>query len=167
MRVVLALTAVLAVMPMAACAQPNPAANAASAPAAPAAQSGVSFLAQNALADGVVTTASGLQYKVIRSGPATGAHPGANDTATVNYEGKLLSGEVFDSSYTRNKPATFEVGGVIPGWTEALELMRPGDEWMLYIPPKLAYGFEQKGPIPPGSVLIFKVELISTGAQPD
>jgi len=125
------------------------------------AQSAVAFLAQNALNPGVKTLPSGVQYKIVKSGPATGAHPTASSTVTVNYEGSLVSGEVFDSSYKRGKPTSFEVGGVIDGWTEALQLMRPGDEWMLYIPPSKGYGNEQKGPIPPGSVLIFRVELLS------
>ena len=125
------------------------------------AQSAVAFLAQNALAPGVQTLPSGLQYKVLKSGPADGPHPTVDSRVTVNYEGTLLSGEVFDSSYKRGEPASFSVGGVINGWTQALQLMRPGDEWMLYIPPNLAYGAEQKGPIPPNSLLTFRVELIS------
>jgi peptidylprolyl isomerase/FKBP-type peptidyl-prolyl cis-trans isomerase FklB len=125
------------------------------------AQSAVAFLAQNALSPGVNTLPSGVQYTIVKSGPATGAHPAAASTVTVNYEGSLVSGEVFDSSYKRGTPSSFGVGAVIDGWTEALQLMRPGDEWMLYIPPSQGYGNVQKGPIPPGSVLIFRVELLS------
>jgi FKBP-type peptidyl-prolyl cis-trans isomerase len=119
------------------------------------------FLAANAKADGVVTLPSGLQYKVVQAGPAGGASPRADDQVQVNYEGKLLDGTVFDSSYQRGQPATFVVGELIPAWTEALQKMHPGDVWMLYAPPKLAYGEKGAGPIPPDSALVFKIELIS------
>ena len=118
------------------------------------------FLATNAKAEGVVTLPSGLQYRVLRAGPAGGASPLADDRVIVNYEGKLLDGQVFDSSYQRGHPETFQVGGLIPAWTEALQKMRPGDQWMLYAPPNLAYGEQGAGPIPPNSALIFKIELI-------
>jgi FKBP-type peptidyl-prolyl cis-trans isomerase len=118
------------------------------------------FLAANAKADGVVTLPSGLQYKVVQSGPAGGASPLADDHVIVNYEGKLLDGTVFDSTYQRGQPATFVVGELIPAWTQALKNMKPGDVWMLYSPPKLAYGPKGVGPIPPNSALIFKIELI-------
>ncbi len=121
----------------------------------------VAFLKKNAAAPGVHVTASGLQYKVITSGPASGPHPGPADEVKVNYEGKLLNGQVFDSSYARGEPAVMSVDHLIPAWTEALQLMRPGDVWMLYAPPALAYGDEGAGPIPPGSALIFKIELIA------
>jgi FKBP-type peptidyl-prolyl cis-trans isomerase FklB len=118
------------------------------------------FLAANAKKEGVVTTASGLQYRILEAG--TGRTPGATDTVTVNYRGTLIDGTEFDSSYSRNKPATFGVGGVIPGWTEALQLMQPGDKWQLFIPPEQAYGERGAGnKIPPNSLLIFEVELIS------
>jgi len=118
------------------------------------------FLAANAKAEGVITLPSGLQYKVVQSGAAGGASPRADDRVIVNYEGKLLDGTVFDSSYQRGQPATFTVGQLIPAWTLALQKMKPGDVWMLYAPPRLAYGEEGAGPIPPDSALIFKIELI-------
>ena len=118
------------------------------------------FLAQNAKQPGVVTLPDGLQYKVVRSGPATGAMPAPVDQVTVNYEGKLVDGTVFDSSYARNEPATFPLQGLVPAWKEALVMMRPGDEWTLYVPPALGYGAEDKGPIPGNSVMIFRIELL-------
>jgi peptidylprolyl isomerase/FKBP-type peptidyl-prolyl cis-trans isomerase FklB len=117
-------------------------------------------LAKNASAPGVRVTASGLQYRVLRSGPVGGLRPKAADEVKVNYEGKLLDGEVFDSSFERGTPAVMGLRGVIPGWSEALQLMRPGDEWLLYVPAALGYGDRSVGPIPPGSVLVFKVDLI-------
>lgn len=124
------------------------------------AKAGQAFLSANAKKPGVTTTASGLQYKIIT--PGAGVSPAANDTVTVNYEGKLINGTVFDSSYQRGKPATFVVNQVIPGWQEALKLMKPGATWMLYIPSKLAYGAQgAPGAIGPNETLIFKVNLIS------
>jgi len=123
---------------------------------------GDAFLAKNKTAAGVKTTASGLQYKVITAGK--GERPKAEDTVTVNYRGTLLDGTEFDSSYKRNQPATFPVKGVIPGWTEALQLMPVGSKWMLYIPPQLAYGERGAGRmIGPNSTLVFEVELLSIG----
>ncbi|MCX7124506.1 MAG: FKBP-type peptidyl-prolyl cis-trans isomerase [Gammaproteobacteria bacterium] len=123
-------------------------------------QDGQEFLAKNAKVAGVVTLPSGLQYLVVN--PGNGASPTANDTVTVNYEGKLINGKVFDSSYQRGTPATFKVGGVIKGWQEALQLMKPGATWMLYIPSSLAYGPQgSMGAIGPNETLIFKVDLIS------
>jgi FKBP-type peptidyl-prolyl cis-trans isomerase len=118
------------------------------------------FLATNAKAEGVVTLPSGLQYKVVQAGASGGASPLADDHVIVNYEGQLLDGAVFDSSYQRGHPETFVVGQLIPAWTEALQKMKPGDTWMLYAPPALAYGEKGAGPIPPNSALIFKIELI-------
>ncbi len=118
------------------------------------------FLAQNAKQPGVVTLADGLQYKVVRSGPASGAKPNPTDEVKVNYEGKLVDGTVFDSSYERGSPASFPLQGLVPAWKEALVMMRPGDEWTLYVPPALGYGAEDKGPIPGNSVMIFRIELI-------
>ncbi len=118
------------------------------------------FLAANAKAEGVITLRSGLQYKVLQAGAAGGASPRADDHVIVNYEGRLLDGTVFDSSYQRGAPDTFVVGQLIPAWTEALQKMKPGDVWMLYAPPKLAYGPKDAGPIPPNSALVFKIELI-------
>ncbi len=117
------------------------------------------FLADNAKRKGVVTTASGLQYRVLN--PGSGASPRPADDVTVNYRGTLLDGTEFDSSYKRGEPATFTVSKVIKGWTEALQLMKPGAKWELFIPPNLAYGDSGQGPIPPGSVLKFEVELLS------
>jgi FKBP-type peptidyl-prolyl cis-trans isomerase len=117
------------------------------------------FLAKNKTAPGVVTLPDGLQYKIIQSGPATGAHPGPRDTVKVDYEGKLIDGKVFDSSIARGKPAEFPLRGLIPAWIEAAQLMRPGDQWIIWAPPELAYGDEDKGPIPGGSVLEFRLNL--------
>lgn len=120
---------------------------------------GQAFLDANKLKDGVKVTASGLQYQVITSG--SGKTPAAADNVTVHYTGKLVDGTVFDSSVERNEPATFGVGQVIPGWTEALQLMHEGDKWLLVIPYELGYGERGAGgQIPPYSALIFEVELI-------
>jgi FKBP-type peptidyl-prolyl cis-trans isomerase FklB len=117
------------------------------------------FLAENKKRKGVVSLPSGLQYEIIR--PGTGPMPKADDTVETNYEGKLINGTVFDSSYKRGKPATFLVNGVIKGWTEALLLMKTGAKWKLYIPADLAYGSRSAGPvIGPGSTLIFDIELL-------
>jgi len=123
---------------------------------------GKKFLEENKTKEGVVTTASGLQYKVITEGK--GAKPKATDTVSVNYVGKLLNGEEFDSSIKRGQPATFPLDGVIPGWTEALQLMPLGSKWEIYIPADLAYGAGGQGPIPPSSTLIFEVELLEIKA---
>jgi FKBP-type peptidyl-prolyl cis-trans isomerase FklB len=118
------------------------------------------FLADNKKKDGVKTTASGLQYKVIKEG--NGGQPKSTDTVTVNYRGTLIDGTEFDSSFKRGQPATFPVGGVIKGWTEALQLMKAGSKYQLFIPPDLAYGEHSPGPqIPPNSALIFEVELMT------
>jgi peptidylprolyl isomerase/FKBP-type peptidyl-prolyl cis-trans isomerase FklB len=130
----------------------------------PPLQNAVTFMAQNALAEGVKTLPSGIQYKVIKSGPADGAHPTPEDLVKVNYEGSLTNGKVFDSSIAKGKPVTFQLKGLIPGWIDAMQYMRPGDEWVLYIPPNLGYGDEGAGPIPPNAVLVFKLELIAVGA---
>ena len=119
---------------------------------------GEKFLAENKTKDGVVTTESGLQYKVLKEG--TGATPTAADKVKVNYEGKLLDGTVFDSSYERKEPAEFGVTQVIKGWTEALQLMKEGSTYEVYIPYNLAYGERGSGSIKPFSTLVFKVELI-------
>ena len=117
------------------------------------------FLAENGKKPGVVTTKSGLQYQELKTG--SGESPKASDSVVVNYRGALLDGTEFDSSYKRGEPATFEVDRVIPGWTEALQLMKPGAKWKLFIPPQLAYDLRSRPPIPPGSMLIFDVELVS------
>ncbi|MDP1575117.1 MAG: FKBP-type peptidyl-prolyl cis-trans isomerase [Coxiellaceae bacterium] len=123
-------------------------------------KAGEAFLAKNAKEAGVVTLPSGLQYRIVHEG--NGANPKASDTVTVNYEGTLIDGTVFDSSYKRGQPATFKVGQVIAGWQEALKLMKPGATWMLYIPSNLAYGSHGAGAaIGPNETLIFKVDLLS------
>jgi FKBP-type peptidyl-prolyl cis-trans isomerase len=131
--------------------------------APPAAAASAAFLAKNATAPGVKVTASGLQYKVLTSGPADGVPPGPSDEVKVNYEGRLIDGTVFDSSYDRGEPAVLSVDRVIPAWTEALQMMKPGDTWMIYVPATLGYGDEGagEGKIPGGAALIFKIELIS------
>lgn len=122
---------------------------------------GRQFLEENASAEGVVTTASGLQYKVVTKGDST-ERPTADSTVTVHYRGTLVDGTEFDSSYRRGQPATFSLRGVIAGWTEGLQLMSPGDTFMFYIPPELAYGDRAQGQlITPNSTLIFEVELLS------
>lgn len=119
---------------------------------------GEKFLTENATKEGVKTTASGLQYKVITEG--TGPTPKATDTVIVNYEGKLIDGKVFDSSYERGMPAQFKVNEVIKGWTEGLQLMKKGSKYELYVPSELAYGEAGNPAIEPNSVLIFTVELL-------
>lgn len=123
-----------------------------------------SFLARNGKKKGVVTTASGLEYEVLKAG--RGSTPKSGDTVSVNYRGTLLNGKEFDSSYKRGQPATFPVDRVIPGWQEALKLMKPGAKWRLFVPPQLAYDLNPPmgAPIPPGSMLIFDVDLL--GIQP-
>lgn len=123
---------------------------------------GEKFLADNAKKEGVKTTASGLQYKVITEG--TGNSPKATDTVVVHYEGKLLDGKVFDSSYERGEPAQFPLNQVIPGWTEGLQLMKPGAKYEFFIPADLAYGEAGNPEIEPNSTLIFTVELLTEEA---
>ncbi len=122
---------------------------------------GKAFLEKNGQLEGVHTTASGLQYKVITEGVADGARPGPTSKVTVNYEGRHLNGEVFDSSYKRNKPITFPLNGVIAGWTEGLQLMTEGAKYRFFIPSELAYGPRGAGrSIKPDETLIFDVELL-------
>ncbi|MEW6392842.1 MAG: FKBP-type peptidyl-prolyl cis-trans isomerase [Pseudomonadota bacterium] len=123
------------------------------------AQAAKAFLEQNAKAPGVVSLPSGLQYKVVTSGPKDGPSPKLGDIIKVNYEGKLLNGQVFDSSFARGKAAIMPADGLIEGWLEALPKMHVGDEWTLYIPPELGYGSRDMGEIPPDSVLIFRLKL--------
>jgi FKBP-type peptidyl-prolyl cis-trans isomerase FklB len=121
---------------------------------------GEAFLAENKKKEGVKTLPSGVQYKVIKAG--TGKKPKLTDTVTVHYRGTLIDGTEFDSSYKRGQPASFQVSGVIPGWTEALQLMGEGAKWQLFVPSNLAYGERGTGgPIGPNATLIFEVELIS------
>jgi FKBP-type peptidyl-prolyl cis-trans isomerase FklB len=125
-------------------------------------EAGQNFLAENAKRDGVVTTATGLQYEVLTEG--SGDSPKETDQVTVHYHGTLIDGTVFDSSVERGQPATFPVNGVIPGWVEALQLMNPGAKYKLFIPSNLAYGERGAGgAIGPNATLIFEVELISIG----
>lgn len=121
---------------------------------------GEAFLAQNKTKEGVVTLPSGLQYQVLQEG--SGASPGPTDKVTTHYHGTLIDGTVFDSSYERGQPATFPVNGVISGWTEALQHMKEGAKWRLFLPSNLAYGAQGAGEdIGPHATLIFDVELIS------
>ncbi len=123
-------------------------------------QEGDAFLTENKQKEGVTTLPSGLQYTVIEAG--TGKTPKATDTVVTNYRGTLINGTEFDSSYKRGKPATFPVNGVIKGWTEALQLMKEGAKWKLFIPSDLAYGERGAGnTIGPNATLIFDIELIS------
>ena len=122
------------------------------------------FLATNATAKGVRSTASGLQYRVLAPGNARSPLPVPDSQVTVHYRGTLLDGSEFDSSYRRGQPATFGVDGVIKGWQEALVMMRPGAKWELFIPPDLAYGDAAPPAIPPGSLLRFEVELLAVSS---
>lgn len=125
-------------------------------------EAGQKFLDENAKKDGVVTTATGLQYEVLKEG--SGDSPKETDNVTVHYHGTLIDGTVFDSSVDRGQPATFPVNGVIPGWVEALQLMNPGAKYKLFIPSNLAYGERGAGgAIGPNATLVFEVELISIG----
>ncbi len=121
---------------------------------------GEAFLLANKKKKDVVTLPSGLQYKILKKG--SGASPKKEDSVTVEYTGKLLSGKVFDSSEKTGKPATFKLTQVIPGWTEALQLMKTGAQWEIYVPSKLAYGSRGiGGPIGPNETLVFNIKLIS------
>ena len=119
----------------------------------------MAFLEENKKKEGIMTLPSGLQYKVLAEG--SGKTPKAADNVTVNYKGTLINGAEFDSSYKRGTPTTFQVNKVVKGWTEALQLMKEGSKWQLFIPPELGYGDRGAGPVPPNSALIFEVELIS------
>src|SRR5213083_1998099 len=129
------------------------------------ASEGTKFLEENKKKEGVKTTASGLQYKVVKEG--TGAQPKATEMVTVNYRGTLINGTEFDSSYKRGEPATFPVNGVIKGWTEALQLMKAGSKYQLFIPSNLAYGERSVSPdLGANSTLIFEVELMDAKPAP-
>jgi FKBP-type peptidyl-prolyl cis-trans isomerase len=120
------------------------------------------FLQENATKAGVQVTSSGLQYRVVRAADAALPRPTAQDRVRVHYEGRLVDGAVFDSSYRRGAPAEFGLSEVIPGWTEGLQLMRPGEEFTLYVPPEIGYGAMGGGPeIPPNAALVFRVELLA------
>ena len=128
-------------------------------PVPPATAAGPDFLTRNAAAKRVVTTASGLQYFIFKSGPKAGRSPVGSDTVNFDYEGKLITGETFDSSFARGEPLSGAVDGFVPGFTEALKLMKPGDEWIVWIPPQLGYGERATGTIPANSVLRFRLAL--------
>jgi FKBP-type peptidyl-prolyl cis-trans isomerase FklB len=119
------------------------------------------YMAKNAKAPGVVVLPSGLQYKVIHSGPDGGQHPAKGDEIKINYTGSLPSGQVFDSTTNSGQPAVMKLDNLVPGWMEALPKMKPGDEWLLFVPPNLGYGPDGQPPvIPPNSVLVFDVTLL-------
>ncbi len=124
------------------------------------------FMESNAKAEGVQTLPSGLQYKIVASGPAGAPSPDRNDLVRVDYEGALTDGTVFDSSFTRGQPYVTTAEQVVPGWTEALQRMKVGDEWMLYVPPALGYGEQDQGKIPPNSVLVFRIKLLDVAPVP-
>ncbi|MDI3322782.1 FKBP-type peptidyl-prolyl cis-trans isomerase [Pontibacterium granulatum] len=124
-------------------------------------KAGEEFLVENAKREGVVTLESGLQYEIVEAGEENGEKPSASSKVRTHYHGTFIDGKVFDSSYDRGQPAEFPVGGVIAGWTEALQLMTKGAKWRLYIPYNLAYGAQgSPGGIPPYSALVFDVELL-------
>jgi len=129
-------------------------------------QAAAFFLKTNAAAPGVITLPSGLQYKVTASGPSGGISPDGDDLVRVEYEGSLTNGEVFDSTYERGQPAVFTPEEVIPGWREVLQRMKVGDEWIVYVPPELGYKDRQAGPIPPHSVLVFRLKLLDVAHTP-
>ncbi len=118
------------------------------------------FMEKTAKEPGVLKLPSGVLYRVVSSGPTDGISPHRADDVKVHYEGKLVSGDIFDSSFDRGSPAVMKLGGLIPAWIEALQKMRPGDEWILYVPPAMGYGEQGGGPIPPNAVLIFRIRLI-------
>ncbi len=162
-RILIATAAVmLAAGPLAACKKGGTSDAAASA----ADTAAKAWMANNAKQPGVVSLPNGLQYKILASGPATGAHPRPQDQIKIQYEGKLTNGTVFDSTMQEGVPHVFPLGGLIPGWVAGLQLMRPGDDWILYVPPELGYGAhpEEHGAdqIPANAVLIFRIQLIDT-----
>ena len=124
------------------------------------------FMAENAGQDRVETLPSGVQYRVDRAGSPDGAQPDANDLVRVHYEGRLLDDTVFDSSYQRGVPSAMPLDQLIPAWQEAIPQMRVGDEWTLWVPPEQGYGEQGSGPIPPNSVLVFRIELLDVAPVP-
>ena len=124
------------------------------------------FMEQNGRQAGVETLPSGVQYRVDRAGSPDAAQPDSNDLVMVNYEGRLTDGTVFDSSYQAGRPASFALDGLIPAWEEAIPHMRVGDEWTLWVPPAQGYGEQGQGPIPPNSVLVFRIELLDVAPVP-
>jgi peptidylprolyl isomerase/FKBP-type peptidyl-prolyl cis-trans isomerase FklB len=160
MRVLIVFAALL-LAPVAHAAQLPPAAAASPAAQDPAAQDPAVYMAGIAKQPGVVVTDSGLAYKITRSGAASGLHPRLGDQVRVGYEGRLTDGTVFDSSAANGGPLVMTVGQLVPGWNEALQLMRPGDDWTLYVPPGLGYGDQPTGPIPANSVMVFRLQLLA------
>lgn len=124
------------------------------------------FMTSNARREGVQSLPSGIQYKVVTSGPASGEHPDRNDLVRVDYEGTLTDGTVFDSSFQAGQPAVFTVSDVVPGWTEILQHMRAGDEWVVYLPPALGYGEQGRPGIPPNAVMVFRLKLLEVARAP-
>ena len=158
----LAMVALLA-GPLAACDRTPPAADETAAQNLRAAEF---FLTSNARTEGVQSLPSGVQYKVVRSGPPAGVRPDRNDLVRVDYEGTLTDGTVFDSSYQAGQPAVFTVSDVVPGWTEILQQMRVGDEWIVYLPPALGYGEAGRPGIPPNAVMVFRLKLLDIARAP-
>ncbi|NKB76775.1 MAG: hypothetical protein GKR96_06910 [Gammaproteobacteria bacterium] len=129
---------------------------------------GEAFLSENGKKEGVTTTESGLQYSVVNQGDAAGNSPGPDDTVVVHYEGTLIDGTIFDSSYERGEPATFSLNGIVKGWTEALQLMKVGDKWKVVLPSELAYGQRGAGEqIGPNATLVFLIELLEVKTSPN
>ena len=128
----------------------------------------MAFLEKNKTREGVVVTESGIQYQILKSGDSSGVSPESEDAVLVHYEGKLVDGTIFDSSRARQAPARFSLTGVIPGWSEVLQLMRPGDVWSVVFPPEMAYGESGAGSaIGPNQVLLFEIELIEVLKSPN
>ena len=124
------------------------------------------FMTSNARREGVKSLPSGVQYTVTRSGPAGGVRPDRNDLVRVDYEGTLTNGRVFDSSFQNGQPAVFTVSDVVPGWTEILQQMRVGDEWVVYLPPASGYGEDGRPGIPPNAVMVFRLKLLEVAPVP-
>ena len=129
-------------------------------------EAGQAFLEKNAGEEGVRTLPGGIQYKVLQSGPAGGESPDSNDLVRVDYEGSLIDGTVFDSSYERGQPAVFTLGTVVEGWTEVLQHMKVGDEWVVYLPAAKGYGERDSAEIPANSVLVFRLKLLDLARTP-
>lgn len=149
--------------PLAACNREPPAPDEAAAQNLRAAEF---FLTSNARREGVQSLPSGIQYKVVQSGPAGGERPDRNDLVRVDYEGTLTDGTVFDSSFQSGQPAVFVVDEVVPGWTEILQHMRVGDEWIVYLPPALGYGEQGRPGIPANAVMVFRLKLLEVAPVP-
>jgi len=148
---------------LSACGQAMDKSQAADSVAAQNLQSGHAFLTKTSKEPGVITLPSGVMYRIVSRSAAPGAQPTVADTVTIHYEGKLLDGSVFDSSYARHEPANFPLGRLIPAWQQVIPLMHVGDEIILYTPPTAAYGERDLGEIPPNSTLIFRVQLLGIG----